>query len=64
MTVVCRLVIAFICIFIFSTTYATDRSDETAVLDVDASKEVDALTDGLLLLRSCLDLVTMLLLPA
>ena len=52
MTVLFRFAIVFISIFIFSTTHATDRSSETAVLDVDASGEVDALTDGLLLLRS------------
>jgi hypothetical protein len=52
MTVLFRITIVFISIVVFSTTHATDRSSETAVLDVDASGEVDALTDGLLLLRS------------
>ena len=52
MTVLFRFAIVFISIFIFSITHATDRSNDTAVLDVDASGEVDALTDGLLLLRS------------
>ena len=52
MTVLFRFAIVFISIFIFSTAHATDRSSDTAVLDVDASGEVDALTDGLLLLRS------------
>ena len=51
MTVLFRFAIVFISIFSFSTTHATDRSNDTAVLDVDASGEVDALTDGLLLLR-------------
>ena len=56
MTIFFRFAIVFISIFIFSTTHATDRSGDTAVLDVDASGEVDALTDGLLLLRSMFDL--------
>ena len=52
MTLLFRFAIVFISIFTFSTTHATDRSNETGILDVDASGEVDALTDGLLLLRS------------
>ena len=48
MTIFFRFAIVFISIFIFSTTHATDRSSDTAVLDVDASGEVDALTDGLI----------------
>jgi hypothetical protein len=56
MTMFFRFAIVFISIFIFSTTHATDRSSDTAVLDVDASGKVDALTDGLLLLRSMFDL--------
>ena len=47
-----QVIFCLVCIFIFSTTHATNRSSNTAVLDVDASGEVDALTDGLLLLRS------------
>ncbi len=47
-----QVIFCLVCIFIFSTTHATNRSSSTAVLDVDASGEVDALTDGLLLLRS------------
>ena len=33
-----------------------DRADDISILDVDASGEVDALTDGLLLLRSMFEL--------
>ena len=47
-----QVIFCLVSIFVFSTTHATDRSNDTAVLDVDASGEVDALTDGLLLLRS------------
>ncbi len=46
MTVLFQFAIVIISIFIFSTTHATDRSSDTAVLDVDASGEVDALTEG------------------
>ena len=47
-----QVIFCLVSIFVFSTTHATDRSNDTAVLDVDASGEDDALTDGLLLLRS------------
>ncbi len=51
-----QVIFCLVSIFIFSTTHATDRSTNTAVLDADASGDVDALTDGLLLLRSMFDL--------
>ena len=50
------LIIGFMFYVILSTSsYSqteSQRSDDVSVLDIDASGEVDALTDGLLILRS------------
>ena len=47
-----KLITILISLTVISLVYATDRDTDTAVFDVDASGEVDALTDGLLILRS------------
>ena len=47
-----KLITILISLTVISLVYATDRDTDTAVFDVDASGQVDALTDGLLILRS------------
>ena len=47
------LVVTMLSLFMTSISYAeTDRADDISILDIDADGDVDALTDGLLLLRS------------
>ena len=47
-----KLITILIPLTVVSLVNATDRDTDTAVFDIDASGEVDALTDGLLILRS------------
>ena len=47
-----KLLTILIPLIVVSLVNATDRDTDTAVFDIDASGEVDALTDGLLILRS------------
>jgi hypothetical protein len=47
------LVVTMLSLCMMSISYAeTDRADDISILDIDADGDVDALTDGLLLLRS------------
>ena len=46
------LAVIFFGLSIASLTYAEDRAEDISILDIDADGDVDALTDGLLLLRS------------
>ncbi|MDC0053736.1 hypothetical protein OAK05_05670, partial [Gammaproteobacteria bacterium] len=47
------IAVTMLSVFIVSGSYAqSERPEEVSILDVDANGEVDALTDGLLLLRS------------
>ena len=52
MKLILSIILTFISIAVTAQDSESERSSDASVLDVDASGEVDALTDGLLILRS------------